>query len=136
VLALQVTRRRLDARTLGKLVSESDTLRAALMRHELVSYALTQQIAARNARHKVEERLCRWLMQTRDLLKNDSLPLTQQFLAQMLGVQRTSVTLIARKLQESGLIKYRRGHIEVLDPCTFRTARANATKPSTAILSA
>jgi CRP-like cAMP-binding protein len=86
------------------------------MRHELTSYALTQQIAACNARHEVEERLCRWLMQTRDLLESDTLPLTQQFLAQMIGVQRTSVTLIARRLQESGLITYRRGHIEVLDP--------------------
>jgi CRP-like cAMP-binding protein len=56
----------IDAEVLAKLVSESDTLRAALMRHELVSYALTQQIAACNARHELDERLCRWLMQTRD----------------------------------------------------------------------
>src|SRR3954467_6707582 len=112
----------IDAGVLSNLVSESDTLREALMRHELVSYALTQQIAACNARHELDERLCRWLMQTRDLLESDTLPLTQEFLAQMLGVQRSSVTLIARKLQESGLIKYRRGHIEVLDPIHLRDA--------------
>jgi CRP-like cAMP-binding protein len=81
----------IDAEVLAKLVSENDTLRAALMRHELVSYALTQQIAACNARHELDERLCRWLMQTRDLLESDTLPLTQEFLAQMLGVQRSSV---------------------------------------------
>jgi len=112
----------IDTGVLSKLVSESDTLRQALMRHELMSYALTQQIAACNARHELDERLCRWLMQTRDLLECDTLPLTQEFLAQMLGVQRSSVTLIARKLQESGLIKYKRGHIEVLDPVHLKDA--------------
>jgi hypothetical protein len=112
----------IDAGVLSKLVSESDTLRAALMRHELMNYALTQQIAACNARHELEERFCRWLMQARDLLECDTLRLTQEFLAQMLGVQRSSVTIIARKLQESGLIKYKRGHIEVLDPVHLRDA--------------
>jgi CRP-like cAMP-binding protein len=105
----------MDSGVLSKLASESNTLRTALMRHELMNLALTQQVAACNARHELDERLCRWLLQTRDLLRSNTLPLTQEFLAQMLGVHRTSVTLIARKLQESGLIKYRRGHIEVLD---------------------
>src|SRR4051812_48247194 len=104
----------------SKFASESATLREALMRHELASYAMTQQVAACNARHELEERLCRWLMQTRDLLGSDTLPLTQEFLAQMLGVQRSSLTLIARKLQESGLIKYKRGHIQVLDAVHLR----------------
>jgi CRP-like cAMP-binding protein len=107
---------------LSRFVSESDSLRAALMRHELASYALTQQVAACNARHGLEERLCRWLMQTRDTLESDTLPLTQDFLAQMLGVQRTSLTPVARNLQESGLIKYRRGHIQVLDAVHLREA--------------
>jgi CRP-like cAMP-binding protein len=89
----------MDTVVLSEFASESDTLREALMRDELASYALTQQVAACNARHELEERLCRWLMQTRDLLASDTLPLTQEFLAQMLGVQRSSLTLIARKLQ-------------------------------------
>jgi DNA-binding transcriptional MocR family regulator len=59
--------------------------------------------------------LSRWLLQARDLLRSDTLPLTQEFLSQMLGVQRSSVTLVARKLQEAGLINYRRGRIHVLD---------------------
>jgi DNA-binding transcriptional MocR family regulator len=59
--------------------------------------------------------LSRWLLQSRDLVQSDTLPLTQEFLSQMLGVQRSSVTLVARKLQEAGLIRYRRGHIHVLD---------------------
>jgi CRP-like cAMP-binding protein len=105
----------IDAELLSEFASESNTLRASLVRHELMSSAHTQQIAACNAVHNLEERLCRWLLQTRDLLMSDALPLTQEFLAVMLGVQRSSVTMIARKLQESGLIKYRRGHIQVLD---------------------
>src|SRR3954451_17463307 len=104
-----------DSGVLRTLATESDSLRAALMRHELMNFALTQQVAACNARHELDERLCRWLLQSRDLVSSDTLPLTQEFLAQMLGVQRSSVTIIARKLQESGLIKYRRGHIQVLD---------------------
>jgi hypothetical protein len=54
-------------------------------------------------------------LQARDLLRSDTLPLTQEFLSQMLGVQRSSVTLVARKLQEAGLINYRRGRIHILD---------------------
>jgi DNA-binding transcriptional MocR family regulator len=57
----------------------------------------------------------RWLLQARDLLRSDTLPLTQEFLSQMLGVQRSSVTLVASKLQEAGLINYRRGRIHILD---------------------
>jgi CRP-like cAMP-binding protein len=110
----------LDAELLGRFAGESETLRSALVRHELMSSAHTQQIAACNAVHNLEERLCRWLLQTRDLLMSDTLPLTQEFLAVMLGVQRSSVTMIARKLQESGLISYRRGHIQVLDAENLR----------------
>jgi CRP-like cAMP-binding protein len=112
----------IDIGVLSEFVSASDTLRAALMRHELASYALTQQVAACNARHDLEERLCRWLMQSRDLLESETLPWTQEFLAQMLGVRRSSLTLTAQKLQESGLIKYRRGHIQVLDAVHLREA--------------
>jgi Mn-dependent DtxR family transcriptional regulator len=54
-------------------------------------------------------------LQARDLIRSDTLPLTQEFLSQMLGVQRSSVTLVARRLQEAGLINYRRGRIHVLD---------------------
>jgi CRP-like cAMP-binding protein len=105
----------IDAELLKRFAGESDALRTSLMRHELMSSAHTQQIAACNAAHDLEERMCRWLLQTRDLLMSDTLPLTQEFLAVMLGVQRSSVTMVARKLQESGLIKYRRGHIQLLD---------------------
>jgi len=105
----------IDPKVLKGLASESETLRMALVHQERALYAQTQQVAACNALHELEERLCRWLLQSRDLLQSDTLPLTQEFLSQMLGVQRSSVTLVARKLQAGGLIRYRRGHIHVLD---------------------
>src|SRR3954470_16760848 len=105
----------IEAAVLKRLAKESETIRFALVRQEHVLSAQTQQVAACNALHELEERLCRWLLQSRDLLDSDTLPLTQEFLAQMLGVQRSSVTLVARKLQEVGLIRYRRGRIQVLD---------------------
>ena len=67
------------------------------------------------ANHEVDARLCRWLLRARDLSGSDHLPFTQEFLAEMLGVQRTSVTTVARTLQEAGMVKYRRGKIEIID---------------------
>jgi CRP-like cAMP-binding protein len=78
-------------------------------------WAESQQITACNAKHNAEARLCRWLMQTRDRIESDTLPVTQEFLSEMLGVRRTTVTLVARALQEAGLIKYRRGVIHIED---------------------
>jgi CRP-like cAMP-binding protein len=63
----------------------------------------------------VEARLSRWLLRTRDLVQSDDLPITQEFLGQMLGVQRTSISIVAGALQKAGLISYRRGHIKVVD---------------------
>jgi CRP-like cAMP-binding protein len=109
-----------EANEIRPLVTKSETLRHAFVRHEQMASAQIQQVAACNALHELEERLSRWLLQTRDLLKSDTLPLTQEFLSQMLGVQRSSVTLVARKLQEAGLITYRRGRIHVLDVESLR----------------
>ena len=105
----------IDATTFRQFVQQSETLRNLVMKNELAVYAQTQQVAACNAVHHLEERMCRWLLQTRDLVKSDTLLLTQEFLSEMLGVQRSSVTLVARKLQAAELITYRRGRIHVLD---------------------
>jgi Mn-dependent DtxR family transcriptional regulator len=74
-----------------------------------------QQSVACNALHALEARLCRWLLQTHDCTDGNIIPLTQEFLGQMLGVRRTTVTIAARLLQGAGLIRYRRGHIQILD---------------------
>ena len=98
-----------------KLARESDAFLSLLIRHEQVLFAQSQQSAACNASHTVEARMCRWLLWMRDLAGTDDLVLTQEFLAQMLGVRRPSVSLVANTLQKAGLIKYRRGNIRLLD---------------------
>jgi CRP-like cAMP-binding protein len=78
-------------------------------------FAQSQQSAACNASHTVEARMCRWLLHMRDFAGSDDLMLTQEFLAQMLGVRRPSVSIVASPLQKASLIKYSRGRIRVLD---------------------
>lgn len=96
-------------------VAASQSLRMKFYQHDHLLLAQAQQSAACNAVHEIEARLCRLILRTRDLVESDTLDLTQEFLAQMLGVRRTSVTLAARHLQAVGFIKYRRGHIQILD---------------------
>lgn len=87
-----------------------------LMRRYAEAY-LTQvmQAAACNRLHPVEQRLCRWILMTHDRLGLDRLPLTQEFIAMMLGVRRASVSTTASILQKAGFIRYTRGQIDVLD---------------------
>lgn len=94
---------------------QSPALLAMLIRHEQTVYAQAQQSAACFATHHIHARLCRWLLRARDLSGSDNLPFTQEYLAEMLGVKRTSVTLVAHTLQTAGLIKYSRGKIQIVD---------------------
>jgi CRP-like cAMP-binding protein len=105
----------IESQQMQAAVATSKSLRVKLYEHDQMLLAQAQQSAACNAKHQIEERLCRWLLRTRDLVESDTIELTQEFLAQMLGVRRTSVTLAARHLQAVKLIKYRRGHIQILD---------------------
>ncbi|TMQ33061.1 MAG: Crp/Fnr family transcriptional regulator [Planctomycetota bacterium] len=74
-----------------------------------------QQTIACNALHSVEERMCRWLLMTHDRVGQEEFILTQEFLAEMLGVRRQSVTVVAGTLQRAGLIAYRRGAMRIID---------------------
>jgi CRP-like cAMP-binding protein len=105
----------LDVDRFCDLASQSDTFRAKLARHEQFILAQAQQTGACNATHTLEARLARWLLRCLDLLRSEDIHLTQEFLAQMLGVRRTSVSIVANTLQQAGLIRYRRGHIRVLN---------------------
>jgi CRP-like cAMP-binding protein len=100
---------------LKALLQEHSSLRSLLGAHEQALFAQAQQSAACNATHVIESRLCRWLLRAADLHGRDELPLTQEYIAQMLGVRRTSVTVVARTLQEAGMIRYTRGNIKLLD---------------------
>lgn len=97
------------------IVEQSSAIRDIVVRYNEVLLAQVQQSAACNALHEAEARFCRWLLQSRDRSDNDIVPITQEFLAQMLGVRRTTVTLVAQSLQDGGLLRYRRGRVEILD---------------------
>ena len=110
------------------------------MRYNDVLIAQVQQSVACNALHALEARLSRWLLQAHDCVDGNVIPLTQEFLGQMLGVRRTTVTIAASLLQGAGLIRYRRGHIQILDRAAlediscecYAVVRQNADKIFTA----
>jgi CRP-like cAMP-binding protein len=104
-----------DVEHVRHLAEKSEAFRTTLIKHEQLLLAQSQQSAACNATHTIEARLSRWLLRCRDLVGSEDLPLTQEFIAQMLGVRRTSVSIVAHTLQQAGLIKYKRGHIRLLD---------------------
>jgi CRP-like cAMP-binding protein len=106
---------RISARHLQNAVRQSPFLRDYIVRYQEMLLHQAQQSTACNALHEARPRLCRWLLQTRDRLDSDMVALTQEFLAQMLGVRRTTVTELARGLQCKGLVRYKRGKIEILD---------------------
>jgi CRP-like cAMP-binding protein len=126
----------LPADRFRRATEKAATLTELIASYTEILWSESQQIAACNAKHHAEERLCRWLLQTRDRIESDTLPLTQEFLSEMLGVRRTTVTLVARALQSAGLIKYRRGIIHIEDvermkasACECYAAMDQATLP-------
>jgi CRP-like cAMP-binding protein len=95
--------------------SRNTALRDLIMRYTEMLWAEAQQNAACNAVHDGSSRLCRWLLQCADRIGSEQLLLTQEFLAEMLGVRRTTVTLLAQELQKRGVVRYSRGRITILD---------------------
>jgi CRP-like cAMP-binding protein len=106
---------RLNVRHFKKAYDASDELRILANGYQSVVHFQAQQTAACQALHQVEPRMCRWLLQAQDAVGGDILNLTQEFLSHMMGVRRTSVSGSANKLQEDGLISYKRGVIRILN---------------------
>jgi CRP-like cAMP-binding protein len=86
------------------------------------------QISACNRLHESQERLARWLLMAQDRTQTDVLNITQEFLAEMLGARRTTVTMVASALQRSGLIEYRRGQVKILDRTNLEAAACDCYK--------
>lgn len=105
----------LGASDFAELADDSETLTALTFRHEQYLLAQAQQSTACNARHQISQRLATWLLRAGDAAGQMRIDLTQEFLAQMLGVQRASVSTVAAKLQDEGVIRYQRGRIKILD---------------------
>src|SRR6185369_9375264 len=104
---------RIGADALRTQMSRSPLLQEILLCYSHALLIQVAQSAACNRFHSVQARLCRWLLVSHDRLTTNTLPLTQEFLSHMLGVPRTSVTAVARNLQEQELVRYSRGKIVI-----------------------
>jgi Mn-dependent DtxR family transcriptional regulator len=92
------------------------------------------QSSACNAVHRLEQRLARWLLLARDRIESDEFPMTQEFLAMMLGASRPTVTVVAGTLQKAGLIKYHRGQITIVDGEALENASCECYRMATELL--
>jgi CRP-like cAMP-binding protein len=106
---------RVDGETLMVILRQCPNLERRLQQFSQIMAAQVTQIAACNRLHEVNERLARWLLMSADRVDSNSLPLTQEFLAQMLGTRRSSVTVAAGMLQKAGLIAHGRGDVQIVD---------------------
>ncbi len=98
-----------------KAVATSKAISDMSIRYNEILLAQARITAACNIAHAIEARFCRWLLQSRDCAESDTVPLTHEFLSEMLGVRRTSVTEVAIKMQDAGVISYTRGIIKIID---------------------
>ncbi len=92
-----------------------ETLQKILLLHTQARLTQISQSAACNRQHRIEARLAKWILSVHDCVLNDEIPLTQEFISNMLGVRRSGVTIAANGLQNAGLISYNRGKITILD---------------------
>jgi CRP-like cAMP-binding protein len=110
----------MEARLFRRELERSPTLNLIMLRYAHAFFNQVAQSAACAHLHKVEQRCCRWLLMTRDRMPSDDFLLTQEFLGMMLGVRRTTVTDVMGALQKAGLVRYRRGHVRILDSEALR----------------
>jgi CRP-like cAMP-binding protein len=105
----------IDARLFRGELARSPALNWIMLRYAHAFFNQVAQSAACAHLHRVEQRCCRWLLMTRDRMPSDEFLLTHEFLGMMLGVRRTTVTDVMGALQRAGLVRYRRGHVTILD---------------------
>jgi CRP-like cAMP-binding protein len=110
----------IDAGVFRGELEKSPTLKRVVLRYAHAFFNQVAQSAACAHLHRVEQRCCRWLLMTRDRMPSGEFLLTQEFLGMMLGVRRTTVTEVMGNLQRAGLIRYRRGHVSILDAEALR----------------
>ena len=113
---------RIKAKIIKQEFDRGGALQKLLYRYIHTIIVIGSQTAACNRLHHLEARLCRWLLMSSDGVGSTQLPLTQEFLATMLGVRRAGVTEAASQLQSKGLIRYQRGYIQIIDTKSLETA--------------
>jgi CRP-like cAMP-binding protein len=106
---------RMKATLFNKELARSASMRKVILRYAHAFFNQVAQSAACNEFHSIQQRCCRWLLMTHDRMNSDEFLLTQEFLAMMLGVQRTGVSTAASALQRAGLIRYKRGKVTMID---------------------
>ena len=112
---------RMRAEDLRNSIGPNDKLRNLLQAFTEATFVFAAQSSACNRLHSVEQRASRWLLHTHDRVDGDEFPLTHEFLSQMLGVRRASVSEVASRLQKAGLISYERGNVAILDRSGLET---------------
>ncbi|WP_339380975.1 Crp/Fnr family transcriptional regulator [Brasilonema sp. UFV-L1] len=106
---------RMKAEVFKACVTPSTTLYRLLQYYTQTLFNQIAQSVACNSLHSIEKRFCRWLLMSHDRAESDEFPLTQEFLAQMLGVRRAGVSVVASTFQKDGIISYRRGQMKILN---------------------
>jgi len=106
---------RMKAHALREEFASGGPLQSLLLRYTQALITQISQTAVCNRLHAVEQRLCRWLLMCHDRVESNQLQMTQEFISNMLGGRRETVTVAAGRLQDAGLIRYSRGHITILD---------------------
>lgn len=122
VVQADATAYRADIPTLLKILPTCPTLERQIQRYAMTLSMQSTQLAACNRLHDVEERLARWLLMSHERIGSETMPLTQEFLGQMLGTRRSSVSVAASILQKAGMITYTRGNVTILDKAKLATA--------------
>jgi CRP-like cAMP-binding protein len=106
---------RMKSALFARELARSASMRAVMLRYGHAFFNQVAQSAACNHFHSIQQRCCRWMLMTHDRMQSDQFLLTQEFLAMMLGVQRTGVSAAAGGLQRAGLIRYQRGNVTIVD---------------------
>jgi CRP-like cAMP-binding protein len=127
-IQMDATALRMPYKELQKEFLENEGLRESVLQCVQSQGFILGQLAACNRLHEAEERLARWLLMVRDRVASDTYFLTQEFLANMLGARRTTVTAAAGTLQRKGLIKYSRGRIRIVDSAGLENASCECYK--------
>lgn len=127
---------RLPVEAFRREMARGGPFRDLMHRYANAMVGVIMQGTGCNAAHSVEQRLARWLLLAHDRMESDVFPLTQEFVAMMLGVARPTVTVVAGTLQKAGLITYRRGHVAVRDRRRLEAAACECYRASIALMRA
>jgi CRP-like cAMP-binding protein len=127
---------RMTADAFRREMDRRDAFYELMTRYSQALVGFIMQSTACNAVHSVEQRLARWLLMAQDRMGTDEFPLTQEFVAMMLGATRPTVTVVAGTLQKAGLITYHRGRVTVLDREKLESASCECYRVATSLLQA